>query len=287
MPAQLAFIPGTIPDQPEPLARFLPRLPQGVAAAWLSTAIPPGSWVIDPFGASPRLAIETAQAGYRILVAANNPITRFLLEMAAAPPSVAEFQAALAELASSRRGSERLEPHIRSLYATRCDNCRREVIAEAFLWQRGAPGPHARIYACSHCGHHGEFPATPEDIEKAASYSPGSLHRARALERIAAIDDPDRAHAEEALDAYPPRAVYALFTLINKLGGLGLAPERHRLLAALLISACDQANTLWPHPAPRPRPRQLHIPSIYRENNIWLALENAIPEWTSPTKPVP
>ena len=45
-----------------------------------------GSWVLDPFGFSPRLALEAARAGYRVLVTVNNPITRFLLEMSARPP---------------------------------------------------------------------------------------------------------------------------------------------------------------------------------------------------------
>lgn len=264
-----------------PLARYLPRLPRGTAASWLEQHIPAGSWVIDPFGASPQLAVEAAQAGYRFLVTANNPINRFLLEMAAVPPSEEQMQAALAELAASRRGDERLQPHILSLYETPCDECGRMISAEAFLWDSENNQPYARIYTCPHCNNSGEFPITPTDLQKAARYNVPGPHRARALERVASSQDPNRQHAEEALSVYMPRAVYALFTILNRLDGLTIPQEQRRLLEALILSACDQANTLWAMPAARQRPKQLTIPPRYREQNVWLALEEAIKVWSS------
>ncbi len=79
-----------------------------------------------------------------MLIAANNPIARFLLEMTANPPSLAELQAVLADLASSQRAGERLEPHLRGLYTTHCAECTQPVMAQAFLWERGANAPYAR-----------------------------------------------------------------------------------------------------------------------------------------------
>jgi hypothetical protein len=287
------FISGTTPVKPYPLARFLPPYLEGSASAWLREVLPlqPGqadpTWVIDPFGASPRVDIEAARSGYQVLVAANNPIARFLLEMTAHPPSEAELQAVLAELAASSKGDERMEPHIRGLYTTTCSQCAQPVMVEAFLWEKGAAAPFARIYSCSNCGANGEFPTLAADAEKAHHFASGGLHRARALERIASADDPDRIHAEEALSVYLPRAVYALFTLINKLDGLNLPQARRDMLAALLLTACDQANTLWQHPPRRERPRQLTIPPKFRENNIWLALERSLSLWASDQPPVP
>lgn len=281
MATPFAFRPGLVSMRNTPLGRYLPLLPKGVAASWLAETVPQGGWVIDPFGASPQLAVEIAQEGYRIIVAANNPIARFLIEMAATPPSVDEMQAALAVLATTRLGEERLEPHINNLYATTCDNCEGEVIAQAFLWERDALGPYARIYTCPHCQQAGEYPATTADIEKAAQYTTSGIHRSRALARVVSGDDPHREQTEEALDVYPPRAVNAIFTVINKLEGLSLEEPQRDMLAALMLSTCDQANTLWQVPSARARPRQLTIPPQYRENNIWLALENAIPLWAN------
>ena len=289
MPEPIAYLPGHSPAHPEPLARYLPPIPAGVVTAWLSKNVSPGEWVLDPFGAAPQLPVEAARAGCRVLVAANNPVARFLLELAACPPEEERLRGALADLAATRKGDERLEPHIRSLYATTCDHCGSEVIAEAFLWEKDATAPYARIYQCPQCKDSGERPATRADQEKAARFATGGLHRARALERIAPPDDPDRTHAEEALSTYLPRATYALFTLINKVESILAAPHypRRHELTALLLCVLDQANTLWPHPAARGRPKQLVTPRRFRENNLWFALEESVNLLASLLPPIP
>ncbi len=258
----------------------------GVASAWLSGHIEKGSWLIDPFGASPRLAVEAAQAGYRVLVAVNNPVARFLLEIAANRPTHTELRGALSELASSHRGEERIEPHIRSLYQTFCAACGQPVMAQSFLWERGAAAPYARQYHCLHCGDEGEHPALESDAKLAAQFASSGLPKARALERVAPPNDPDRAHVEEAISHYLPRAVYVLFTLINRLDGLAVSPARKRQLQALLLYALDMGTTLWSTPTPRPRPRALVTPTHFREHNLWLALENAIEIFGEASAPV-
>lgn len=295
MSANIAYIPGIIPEKPGLLARYLPQIPAGVAAEWLHDRANPGSWILDPFGASPRVPAEIARAGYRLLVTANNPVARFLIELAANPPSEEELSNALAQLAATRKGDERLEPHIKGLYVTTCEQCRREIAAKAFIWEQDASAPSAKIYHCPYCGDEGERPANQIDERNAERFAHGGLHRARALERIAPLGHPDRANAEEALSVYLPRAVYALFTLINKLdsfevetapGSSGTALTR-RNLDALLLAVCDKANTLWSYPTARERPKQLTVPPRYREVNIWMALEGAVEQLSSSSSAVP
>jgi hypothetical protein len=117
------FMQGIPLNSPEPLSRYLPLIADGIVASWLNKNSLPGSWILDPFGASPKFALDAARAGYRFLVTANNPITRFLIEMMANPPRAEELKAALAELAASYIGDQRIEPHIRSLYNTVCAHC--------------------------------------------------------------------------------------------------------------------------------------------------------------------
>ena len=86
------YIPGDEPEKPAPLQRFLPEIQEGVATTFLASHAGTGGlnrrgWILDPFGASPQLAAEVAAQGYRTLVAVNNPVMRFLLELAADPPS--------------------------------------------------------------------------------------------------------------------------------------------------------------------------------------------------------
>jgi len=297
----IPYIPGYQPARQPPLGRFLPPTPEGVVSQWLKDYFPirdinaSAGWILDPFGASPNIAIDAARSGYRVLVASNNPIGRFLLEMSAKPPTRAELVSALAELAGAKKGDERLEPHIKSLYRTTCDQCNQKIIADSFLWEKQTeverPVLFARQYTCGHCGKKGEFPATQNDIELASQFSLSGIHYARALERVAQKDDDYRQNAIEALSAYLPRAVYALFTLINKLDSITSTATQRRCLYALLLSACDYGSALWPYPTARARPRQLLMPSRFREHNIWSVLEQAINTWAKDenesTQPIP
>lgn len=281
------YIPGQTPPQNQPMGRFLPPIHQGVASNWLENYIPRDTWILDPFGASTNLVMEIARNGYQVLVAANNPVIAFLIEMMASAPQEADLIAALATLGSAKFRDTRIEPHIRSLYQSDCRNCSAPIQAEAFLWEKDASTPYGLIYTCPHCQDSDEYPTNENDKARAAQFAESNLHRSRALERVASIDDPDRVYAKEALDVYPNRAVYILSTLLNKLEGLPLTDEMRSHLGAMLLVSFDQANTLWPHPTARERPRQLTIPPSYRENNIWLALENSIALWHSGEPRIP
>lgn len=282
------YIPGMRPADPGPLARFTPPLEEGVIARWLALHAPPfdaaqgkpASWLLDPFGFSPRLVLEAARAGYRVLVTVNNPITRFLLEMSADPPSEADFQAALAELGIAKKGEERLGAHLQSLYLTSCEKCGQQIQVDSFLWRRGEDVPYARLYTCPHCGDSGERPVTREDVERVKNIAAtDALHRSRAFERVAALSDEDRVYVEEAIEHYLPRPLYFLTTVVNRLDRLNLSPERKRALGGLILLACDAGNTLWAHPSERPRPKQLHIPGQFREQNLWTQLERGPSLW--------
>jgi hypothetical protein len=276
----MPYIAGVGAEAPGPLSRFLPPLEHGTIAAWLPQHAEPSSWLLDPFGFSPGLPLEAARAGYRVLVTVNNPITRFLLELAVDPLQEGDFKAAIAELAASKRGDERLETHLQSLYLTRCQQCGREIQATAFVWRKGWDVPFARIYECTECGDSGEREATGEDVERARELAgTDTLHRSRALERVAAKDDPERLHVQEAIQHYLPRPLYVLTTIINRIESLGLAPARRKALTASVLVACDAGNTLWSHSEQRPRPKQLSTPDEFREQNVWLALEGAHRLW--------
>lgn len=271
------FIPGHAPVHAAPLRRYLPPLADGVVNEWLQQNVPPGSWVIDPFGASPRHTLEAARAGYRVLSVANNPVSKFLCELYASPPTSAMLQAALAELAFDPRTGEKLEQQIRAMYQTECESCGRSIDAQAFIWERDGNILAGKMYACPHCKDSGEHAASRADVDRLRTTSAEALHRARALERVAPLNDPERVFVEEAIAVYPGRALNALQKLVNR--AERMSPEKRRLASALLLAAFDQANALWHHPPARFRPRQLSLPTRYLEKNIWLALEDGVKSW--------
>ncbi|MEK6751081.1 MAG: hypothetical protein AABZ00_02350 [Chloroflexota bacterium] len=288
------YIPGFKPADSGPLSRFLPALEEGVISAWLShqpfgaAQGVTGNWLLDPFGFSPRLVLEAARSGYRVLVTANNPITRFLLETFANPPPESEFIAALADLGAVKKGEERLAGHLQSLYFTTCEKCNQQIQAQAFLWRKGEDTPYARIYECPHCGDSGERTSIEEDRERAKRIAAtDGLHRSRAFERVISLKDEDRNYAEEAIQHYLPRPLYVLTTIINRLDSLTLSSERKRALMALILLACDAGNTLWAHPSERPRPKQLSTPNQFREHNVWIMLERGLSLWSESSSKVP
>jgi hypothetical protein len=270
-----------------PLARFLPPLEDGVVSAWLSLQTLSGNWLLDPFGFSPRLVLEAARSGYRVLVTANNPITRFLLEIFANPPPESEFIASLADLGAIKKGDERLESHLQSLYLTSCEKCNQQIQAQAFLWKKGEDVPYGKTYECKHCNDKGEKIANEADKERAKKIAEtDTLHRSRLFERVVSLKDEDRVYAEEAIEHYLPRPLYALSTIINRLDGLEISAERKRALTALVLLACDAGNTLWSYPEERKRPKQLSTPNQFKENNIWRMLERGVSLFAESGSPV-
>jgi len=210
------------------------------------------------------------------------------LEMSARPPAETDFKAALADLASAKKGEERLGAHLQALYLTSCEKCGNDVYADSFLWRKGEDAPYARVYTCPNCDDAGERPVTSQDMEKARRIAgTDNLHRSRAFERVTALEDEDRVYAEEAIAHYLPRPLYFLTTVINRIDNLNLTPERRRALNALILLACDAGNTLWDHPAERPRPKQLNIPNQFREYNLWNQLERGLAQWTETGSGVP
>jgi hypothetical protein len=290
----MPFITGRPVDNSGLLSRFLPPVPEGIVSKWAAENVEAGSWILDPFGTSPEFCLELARSGYHVLISANNPIARFLLDLGANPPNEDELRSALAELASTRVAEERLEIHLQQLYRSICSQCGQPVIAQAFIWDWETDAPYAKIYECRSCGESGEHPVVQSDIELAKSFSTSPLHRMRVLERITPPGDSERANVEEALSVYLPRAIYALVTLVNRLDSLLVSSrqdssnqsKRDKCLIALVLSALDVGNNLWSYPSGRPRPKQLSSSPQFIEQNLWLALEEVVETLTSDLKPV-
>lgn len=280
------YIPGTAPPPDLPLGRFLPPIPRGMARTWCQENLNPGDWVLEPFGFSPLMAIEIAEAGYPVLVSVNNPIHAFLLEVLASAPQAEDLTAALQDLAIAAKGTERMEPYIRGLYQVQCANCRHTVEADAFLWKKEASQPFAAQVDCFFCGASGEQLLDSENLENLSRLPPKELHLARALNRIAERDDALRSQVENILNAYPTRPLIILQTIINKLESLEQTPRRRELLIALILSAADRGNTLWAHPSPRNRPRQMVVPAEYQERNLWRVMEEAVAAWQVIKSPI-
>jgi hypothetical protein len=282
---QLTYIQGTTITKTPPLGSYLPAVPAGVVGHWLSENLSPSDWVLCPFGTSPQVALEAANAGFRVLMPILNPILRFLIRKSAAPPSLDDLNSALVKLGSSYKGEERIKPHLQSLYETDCQQCGGTTSALSFLWDISLREPVKKICRCTTCGEESLSEVTESDLQKALSFSDQSPTHARALTRVISPTDPIRFQVENALASYPPRSVYALFTALNKLTGSNLPAEERSHLEILLLhafSVCSQTLIHHPQNGEKSSPNQ----DLFREENVWFALENALEVWTNNTGPI-
>jgi hypothetical protein len=285
---QHPYLSGKISRDSDPLFRYFPAIPVEVLSVWLEREIklnPPG-WVIDPFGTSPFLSLELAQKGYRVLTACNNPVIIFMLRILARAPGEAEFKAALSELSKIRRGDEWFEQHLKSLYITECPVCRQTATSLFYLWKKSETTPDFCTYHCDNCGADGEKLCNQRDYDILTQLGNTRLHRARALQRVTDLNSKNEKDVDVILDNYLTRPLYFITTLINKLEGSSIPQERKDLLYALILTICDQGNSLWSYPSTRTQPKQLIIPPSFREVNLWKALETAIDFWVGQPKPV-
>jgi hypothetical protein len=273
--------------RPIPLERYLPECPVGVIAQYLGETTAEDSWILDPFGSNPLLGIEAARAARRVLVTCNNPVLIFSYPMLAHPPEKNQFLEVLSELASQLRGKERIETHIKGLYQTHCVICHNSIQASGYLWRRNETNPYARVYHCPNCGDEGEHAISEEDLAILQPLQRGeSIHRGRALSRVLQGNEEDRPAVEEALKVYNARSLYVLFTLLNRLEGMTLSSGQQTLANALMISLLDAGTSLWTWPSLADQPRQLTIPAVYYEKNLWTELEHSIDLWSQPAETV-
>jgi hypothetical protein len=270
-----------------PLDRFLPTVPTGCFRSWLKENVPPGSWIIDPFGLHPLVALEAAQAGYKILVSCNNPILAILYEVLASAPNAADFKAILADLAAEKKGDQRLEQFISSLYETKCPNCNKSMPAIKFVWDREKQVPIRRVINCPDCGGEKELAVEDADIQKVKKIAEITLPRSWALERMGGLTEDQQAIATEAIKNHTARSLYVLFTLFNRVEAMNMTERQSILIKALLICACDLANTLWPLGESHPRPLQLGTPPQFNEFNLWSQMEDTILQWCQYKEAIP
>lgn len=281
------FVAGVTSPAGIPLERFLPPLQPGMVLSWIKPRVAKGDWILDPFGNHPMHAIELANAGYRVLVCANNPIHAFMLEMLAASPNNDDFQNALQALASAIVfNEEKAEDFFQSFYHVPCAKCGKTLTASRFLWRRSEEQPFGFSGVCLACGSSGDQNLSYDAALALRKVPNIQYYRARAIENVAGIEDPLRSEVETSLQYYPERPLVLLQLLMRKVEGLTITDSQKKLIRALILSVLDQVNTLWAYPTSRSRPRQLVIPAVFQEVNIWNTLYSSISQWVRGQKPV-
>ena len=273
-------------SKPIPLGSYLPQHRTGIVSAWLKNHPAPDGMILTPFGSSPQAIIEAAREGHRVLVPAHNPVMRFLINGLANPVPRETLNSALVQLASSYKGSQRIKPLILSLYETDCPQCGGSTSASSFIWSMDQEEPISKTCRCSACGEDSEGVTSSADIAKARQYQANSPTHARALTRVSAPDDPIRYQVDIALRSYPPRSVYALFTILNKISGLDLTKDENTHLEMLLLYAFYRSSSPETRILAEIQEKSTRI-DTYQEENVWYSLESALDIWCGDQPAIP
>lgn len=278
----LGFVPAASAEPVQlPLARYLPPIPDGMLRNWLLENLPLGSPILDPFCASPQVALECAQAGYPVIVTCNNPLIRNITQTLAEAPSASDLVALVTEVGDLQRGGSRLEESLSELYQTTCPNCQRVIQTQYYLWEKGEKYPSSRFIHCPVCRTEGEFEIEAFDKSILDEKIHDEMHRVRAELRNA-FDGEVIEGVREAVATYLPRSLDFLFTLINRLPGMRLSPTKKGWLQTMLIMLCDLGNSMWDVSNSRTRPKQIGDPPRFKEFNLWLELLAIARDWQSP-----
>ena len=140
---------------------------------------------------------------------------------------------------------------------------------------------------CPDCNDSGQKPVTEEDLERLVALQRSyPMHRSRALEWASTGTDDSIKIVNDVLNLYPPRAIYFIFTLLNKLDAMKADANQEAIFDALSISILDAGHSLNPWPESEELPRSLAQPADYIERNLWLVMENAAGEWVEAARPV-
>lgn len=133
------------------LERYFPSPAPNLLDAELAAFARPGDTILDPWAGTGWTARRAIALGMRSVSADPSPFAQLAARALLQAPDASAIDAALTQLAGSRRVDVPLAQHLEELYATRCAACRRPVVAEQFVWPRGSDAPARKVYRCDGC----------------------------------------------------------------------------------------------------------------------------------------
>jgi len=281
-----SYIPVCDPGDSFILDNFLPPVNSRILRRWVEKNDATGRLIIDPIGANPNLAIALAQAGCRVLIVRNNPVTWLTTEAGSGKFDSSGIERVVNTLFNSRSRGISLYDQLEPLYETPCGQCGNLIQADGFVWEKDNDTPTARVYTCKFCADSGEREITPEDIENLHSLGRLGIHRSRAFNRVGPAGEYAQVSLNSALDCYMPRALYVCMLLVNRLDNLEMDRDDKQLLRAVLVSIFNDAHSLKHWPLRDYRFLQLSLPNQFYEVNLFKSLTNAIERWRFPQKKI-
>ena len=275
----LYFVPGESDKPDGVLSGYFHPIPSAVVRTYVEAYTRPGDLVVDPFCEGPTVLRQAVGTGRRALGSSFNPLAVMAARLALVPPARRHLDAAVTRLGAAPRMGVPFHEHIERLYAVPCPGCGRSSPADAFTWDRDSAAILRVSWRCRHCGHQAAPPSLgDEDARDETVVGRGGLHYWHAVDRIAPAGDPLRERAQQLLELYTPRNLYALSSLLIKIESLFADDETQHILKLLLLSCLDTCSSLYSPESSSVRHR-LRTPAHFLERNVWRAFVAAISDF--------
>jgi hypothetical protein len=255
--------------------RFRP-VPSAVAKAYLEAYTQ--DLVVDPFCEGPTVLHQAVHAGRFAIGSSFSPLVVMVTRLALAPPSKRQLDAAITRLGDAPRMDMLFREHVEGLYTVRCPRCGGTTPADAFTWDRDSATIIHVDWQCQHCGHQVAPPTLGAESAQRGTVPQRGLHYWFAVDRIAPIGDPQRERAQQLLELYTARNLYALSSLLMKIESLFADDETQAVLKLVLLSCLDSCSSLH-GPLTSSARHRLRPPAKFLERNVWQAFLAAASEF--------
>jgi hypothetical protein len=273
--------PSRAPSLPA-LERFAPPPPGNVLTDEIEARSRPGDIVLELHGRGGWVARAVVDRLRRAFLIETSALTRLVAEIVLRPPDLRHLDAAVSGLAADTRADSGLRHALSALYASSCVACQSPVSVDEFIWEAEASDPSRKSYRCPRC-REGRSDGRPVSVD------PDDIYAARAIDPVPArqallarFPVPVAGHPlpGELLDLYPPRAITAIWSILERIENDLRAPSIQAALRLALLHVLLPASRLNGYPG-RLTPLRVgagHVrppgSRLWRERNVWQLFED-------------
>ncbi len=123
--------------------KYWARKPHNVVSEYIQHYTKEGDVVLDPFCGSGVTALEAIKSGRKAIAIDLDPMATFVTKETAIPADIKKFEQRFRDI------EKKVKKQIYELYMTSCDRCKKEVIAEAIIWEKDKPKEIRYTCTCS------------------------------------------------------------------------------------------------------------------------------------------
>jgi len=113
--------------------KYWARKPHNAVSEYILHYSRKGDMILDPFSGSGVTAIEAIKVGRKAIAIDLDPMATFITRETATPIDLKLFEESFRDI------KNKIQNKIYEIYKTNCPKCKKEVVAEAVIWEKDKP----------------------------------------------------------------------------------------------------------------------------------------------------